>query len=45
MSSGNTERSKANSRSFKSSPSLISLANLIPLATLRTFPISGMESR
>ena len=28
MSSGNTERSKANSRSFKSSPSLISLANL-----------------
>jgi hypothetical protein len=41
MSSGKTERKRANSRSFKSSPSFINLASLIPLATLRTFPISG----
>ena len=45
ISSGNTDRNKANSRSFNSLLSLIILANFIPLATLKTFPISGISSK
>ena len=45
ISSGRTDLNKANSKSFKSLPSFINLANFIPLATLKTFPISGRESK
>ena len=43
--SGKTDLNNANSRSLRSFPLLISRAIFIPLATLKTFPISGVLSK